>query len=87
MDDKELSYKIQIILRQTNYTEVEASNKLDEFDNDEIKVIKDFLGIPQKKEKPIQSVNQEIYKQIRFKLENCRKDFELRKEINETKLK
>jgi hypothetical protein len=86
-EDKEHSLKIQMILRQTDYTEAEASTKLEQFNNDEIMVIKDFLGIEQKKEKPLQSVNQEIYKQIRFKLDSCMRDYESRKEANETKLK
>lgn len=79
-EDKEHSQKIQMILRQTDYSEIEASTKLDKFNNDEIMVIKDFLGIEQKKEKPLQSINQEIYKQIRFKLDSCMRDFESRKE-------
>jgi hypothetical protein len=87
MEDKEHSHKIQIILRQTDYSEAKASEKLDEFNNDEIMVIKDFLGIEQKKDKPIQSLNQEIYKQIRLRLDSCRRDFESRKDANETKLK
>ena len=87
MEDKEHSRKIQMILRQTDYSEIEASTKLDQFDNDEIMVIKDFLGIKQIKEKPLQSINQEIYKQIRFKLDSCMRDFESRKEAKETKLK
>ena len=86
-EEKDLSLKIQMILRQTDYSELEASNKLEQFNNDEILVIKDFLGIKPKKETPIRSVNQEIYKQIRFKLDSCRRDFEQRKEANETKLK
>ena len=60
--------KIQMILRQTNYNEREAEEKLNIFNNDHILVIKDFLGIKEKKDKPICSVNQEIYKQLRYKL-------------------
>ena len=60
--------KIQMILRQTNYTESEAEEKLNIFKEDHILVIKDFLGIKEKKDKPICSVNQEIYKQLRYKL-------------------
>lgn len=62
--------KIQMILRQTNYTESEAKEKLIVFKEDYILVIKDFLGIKDKdkREKPICSVNQEIYKQLRYKL-------------------
>ena len=60
--------KIQIILRQTNYTELEAEEKLTIFKEDPLLVIKDFLGIKEKREKPILSLNQEIYKHLRYKL-------------------
>lgn len=60
--------KIQMILRQTNYTESEAEEKLTIFKDEPLLVIKDFLGIKDKRLEPIVSVNQEIYKQLRIKL-------------------
>ena len=60
--------KIQIIIRQTDYTEEEAKNKLIEYNNDEIVVIKKYFGIADKIIQPIKSVNQEIYRQLRHKL-------------------
>jgi hypothetical protein len=66
---------IQLILRQTDYTEEEAKKKLQLFQNDPIRVIKDYLGIPEKKEEHITSLNQEVYKQIRRQLEQNRKDY------------
>jgi len=71
---------IQMILRQTNYTEIEAEIKMIEFDNDPLLVIKDFLGIKIEKEKPIISINQEIYKQLRHKLDSCMRDYQARNE-------
>jgi hypothetical protein len=62
--------KIQLIMRQTDYTEDITKQKLLEFDNDHIKVIKDFMGISEKHVKPIVSINQEIYKQLRHKLDD-----------------
>ena len=59
---------VEIILRQTNYTEEEALEKLKEFNDDIEEVVKDFFGIKRKEKKPIVSYNQEIYKQIREKL-------------------
>ena len=44
-----------------------AKTKLEQFNNDPIKVIKDYLGIVEKPHK-IESLNQEIYKQFRTKL-------------------
>lgn len=75
----EIKNKIDIITRQTNYTELEASDKLKESNYDHIKVIKHFLGIPEKKE-IVKSVNQEIYKQIRLKLDKNMREFNEMKE-------
>ena len=58
----------QIIISQTTYTLAEAREKLEEFNYDYIKVIKQFMGITEKKDTKIKSVNQEIYKQMRQKL-------------------
>ena len=92
MDDKialdELSNNIDIILRQTNYSKEEAREKLVEYNNDYIVVIKAYLGVKKDADKPeIKSVNQEIYKQMRFKLDSAMRDYTVRKDNNETRLK
>ncbi len=62
--------KLSIIQGQTNYTQEEATKLLEEWNGDYIAVIKQYMGIPiTKKEAPIKSVNQEIYKQLRRKLD------------------
>uniref|UniRef100_A0A6C0IGL4 Uncharacterized protein n=1 Tax=viral metagenome TaxID=1070528 RepID=A0A6C0IGL4_9ZZZZ len=67
---------VQMILRQTNYSEAEAKDKLKEFNNDAILVIKSYFGIAEKKvPEKIKSVNQEIYKQFRLKLDNSMKEY------------
>ena len=79
---------IQIILRQTDYTEEEAKQKLSENNFDHLQVIKKYFGIVEKKSlAPIKSVNQEIYKQLRYKLNSFAEDYNTRKENGETKLK
>ena len=92
MDDKialdSLTNNIDIILRQTNYSEEEAKDKLSEYNNDYIAVIKAYLGVKKDTSKPeIKSVNQEIYKQMRFKLDSAMRDYTVRKDNNETRLK
>ena len=72
--------KIELIMRQTNYNEQEASEKLQQFQSNEILVIRDYLGIPEKKE-TIKSLNQEIYKQIRYNLDEAMCDFNKRTKI------
>ena len=83
-----LTNNISIILRQTNYSEEEAREKLFEHNNDYVAVIKAYLGVKKDTSKPeIKSVNQEIYKQMRFKLDSAMRDYTVRKDNNETRLK
>ena len=95
MDDKimlvesnEIQDNLDIIMRQTNYTETEALEQLKIFNYDHIKVIKKYLGIDENAmaKRPV-NPNQEIYKQMRFKLDNAMRNYNERKEHNETKLK
>jgi hypothetical protein len=61
--------KIQIILRQTDLTEDMARAKLTQHNNDHMKVIREYLGIAEKKAPAcVKSVNQEIYRQFREKM-------------------
>ncbi len=78
-----MSELIHMIMRQTNYDENEAQNKLKLHGNDAMKVIEEYMGITPKKEDAIKSVNQEKYKQFRTLMdtaaENYRKTQHLRK--------
>ena len=85
-NNSEIQEKVDMILRQTDYTEEEAKNKLIESNYDHIKVVKSYLGITEKKEPPVKTVNQEIYKQIRYKLDSTMREFNLRKERDETRI-
>jgi len=84
--------RIQMIMRQTDYTEEQVIQKLIAFNDDHIKVIKNFMGITEKKAPQIKSVNQEIYKQIRGKLDdsmrvyNSEQEVKLAKEIENNTL-
>ena len=61
--------KIQIIMRQTDRTEDAARAKLTDHNYDHMKVIREYLGIAEKKAPiGIKSVNQEIYRQFRDNL-------------------
>lgn len=59
--------KIELIKRQTNYIEdAFIVEKLKQHEGNEINVIKEYMGIPLKKNQvPITSLNQEIYRQFR----------------------
>ena len=71
VETDEIDKKIQLVMRQTNYNNEEALDKLKIFQFDELKVIKDYFGITEKKSSKINSVNQEIYKQIRSHLDGA----------------
>lgn len=71
----EIENKINIIMRQTNYTYEESKIKLELFNNDHIQVIKDYMGIPNNRSNKITSINQEIYKQIRHKLNESQNEY------------
>ena len=94
MDDKitfveniEINDKVQIILRQTDYTEEIATNKLREHDYDHLKVIRAYLGVTEKKAPTqVKSTNQEIYKQLRYRLDDNMREYNSRKERGETKI-
>jgi hypothetical protein len=86
IETTEIDKKVQTILRQTDYTDLQAIEKLKEFHYNEIEVIRSYFGISEKKTKPkIQSINQEIYRQIRTKLDSNMKDYNIRVEKGEAK--
>lgn len=86
VETDQIDSKIQIILRQTDYTANEAREKLQQFEYNEIAVIKDYFGITEKKA-PIQikSVNQAIYKQLRTHLDGAMKNYRERVDKGEVK--
>jgi len=82
-DSKINETHIKQIMSQTNYSEEVARNKLIEYNYDFMRVLKNYMGIPEKKENnKIKSINQEIYKQIRGNLDQTMKDYREKNPIN-----
>jgi len=74
--NSDLNENMKRVMSQTNYTQEEALEKLKLFNCDYIRVIKDYMGIPENNDAPrVKSVNQEIYKQIRTKLDKNMKEY------------
>ena len=81
-NEREEKY-IKHIMSQTNYSEEVSRIKLQEFNGDFMQVLKDYMGIPMKKNtNKITSVNQEIYKQIRHNLDQPMKTYREKNPIN-----
>jgi hypothetical protein len=64
------------VMTQTNYTEQEAREKLKLFNCDYMRVLKDYMGIQEKKDNiKVKSVNQEIFRQIRTNLDTSMREY------------
>ena len=85
VETDQIDGKIQKVMRQTDYSKEVAREKLKEYNFDEIATIKAYLGITEKKALPVKSVNQEIYKQLRSRLNSNMKDYQSRVEKGEVK--
>jgi len=72
MNESEIQEKIQIVIRQTDYSVDEARQQLKNHDFNIIKTITSFMNPKKREEENIKkkSVNQEIYSQIRNYLDN-----------------
>ena len=61
--------KVGMVMRQTDYTDNQARERLAFHKYDVVNCVKEFMGIPtEKKKDKIVSLNQQIYKEIRHKL-------------------
>ncbi len=79
----DLNKHLKLVMSQTNYTEEQALEKLKLFNCDYMRVLKDYMGIPEKKDNiKIKSINQEIYRQIRTTLDSTMRDYREKNPIN-----
>jgi len=86
IETDQINSKIQIVMRQTDYIEEKAREKLGEFNFDEIAVIRDYFGISKKIEsEKVSSVNQAIYKQLRGHLDGAMRNYRERVDKGEVK--
>lgn len=75
-----------IVMRQTDYDEEQAKNKLNEHNNDVLAVIKEYLG-PKKNvdTNKCKSINQMIYGEIRTLMDDAAATYRVKKELEERK--
>ena len=75
----------EIVMRQTNYTEEEASNKLVEHDNNVEAIIREYItgdAVKRTSQKPT-TFNQQIYYEIRTMMDDAAKEYKLKKDKEE----
>ena len=78
--EKQKKLLIEMVMRQTTYTYEECEEKLNENDNNYIKVIKEFYGIKEQSKKDI-TINQGIIKEIRGLMDNASNNFRIKQEM------
>ena len=76
---------IQLVIRQTNYSEDEAIQKLKEWDNNYMNVIKEYIKPDFKKEEKeeYKSTNQKIMGEIRSFMDTVNREYNWRKGVAE----
>jgi len=82
--------QVQFIMTQTNYDEMEATEKLEKYNNDVMKVVTEYLGIGVKKDENVKKTkNQKVFSVIREIMDSGSKNFiaqqEKAKKIEELK--
>jgi len=84
MNTEKNQEQIDMIIRQTNYNQETAEKKLNEFNNDIMAVIRDYMNpggvikVNTNTEKK-NSKNQQIYKEIRGMMDNASRVYEYKK--------
>jgi hypothetical protein len=69
MNVTDLTEMVDIVKRQTDYNNKKAEEKLLEFDLNLERVVRDYMGIKEKREVADKSPNQERYKMIRIAMD------------------
>lgn len=82
--------QLQFIITQTNYDEMEATEKLEKYNNDVMKVVSEYLGIGVKKDENVKKTkNQKVFSVIREIMDSGSRNFiaqqEKSKKIEELK--
>lgn len=86
VETDQIDGKIQFVIRQTDYTEEQAREKLGIFNFDELAVIRDYFGITKKNtSQQVKSVNQSIYKELRNHLDGAMRGYRERVDKGEVK--
>lgn len=82
---QQLEYLKDIVMRQTDYSEEQTLLKLKEHNNDIMAIVREFMGIPirNKVKETKQTVNQQIYSEIRTLMDDAAASYKARKEAEE----
>ena len=79
---------IDVIIRQTDYTEEKAIEKLTQHNNDVLAIVREYMGVvkpPSKNDIIKSSTNQQIFSEIRNLMDDAAKTYQAKKEYEKRK--
>ena len=74
-----------LVMGQTGYDAEEAVKKLREHNNDILKIVREYMGVPAVVAEPTRTTNQTIYKEMRGLMDNAATTHRRKKELEEQK--
>ena len=74
-----------VVMRQTDYSEEKALEKLKEHDMVALTVVKEYMGIPLKKQKKYLTANQAVFREFRTFLDEACSSYYKQKEMEQQK--
>jgi hypothetical protein len=77
---EKLHYLKDVVMRQTDYSEEQTLAKLNEYNNDIMAIVREFMGVINKVKENKTTVNQQVYSEIRGLMDNAAASYKLKKE-------
>ena len=83
--EKKIHETCLVVMRQTDYSEEKALEKLKEHDMVALTVVKEYMGIPLKKQKKDLTANQAVFREFRTFLDEACSSYYKQKELEQEK--
>ena len=84
MEQEDIQNLKEIVMRQTDYSEEQALEKLKQHNNDIMSIVREYMGVSAiTKKNELKSVNQQIYKEIRTLMDDAAASYKMKKETQQ----
>jgi len=84
MEQEDIQNLKEIVMRQTDYSQEQALEKLKQHNNDIMSIVREYMGVSAiTKKNELKSVNQQIYKEIRTLMDDAAASYKIKKETQQ----
>lgn len=84
MEQEDIQNLKEIVMRQTDYSQEQALEKLEQHNNDIMSIVREYMGVSTiTKKNELKSVNQQIYKEIRTLMDDAAASYKIKKETQQ----